>query len=64
MQTRYLEEIFYNEGGKHCQRFSRELVDAPGTTQGYVGHRSEQPDLTGDVPAHCRTFGGPFKSPF
>jgi len=53
------EEIFYNEGGETVERIAWRGSGGPvpGNIQGQVGWGSEQPDLVGDVPAHCRGAG-------
>ena len=59
IQTRYKEEIFYNEGGETLEQVAQrgDSCPIPGNLQRQVGWRSEQPDLVEDVPAYCRGVG-------
>jgi len=54
--TRYKEEIFYNEGGETLEQISQRGRGGPipGNIQGQVARGSEQPDVVEDVPAHCK----------
>jgi len=59
IQTRFKEEIFYNEGGEILAELAQRggQCPIPGNTQDQVGRGSEHPDPGEDVPAHCRGFG-------
>lgn len=59
MQTRYNEDIFYNNGcetlSEVAQRGGRSPM--PGNLQSQVRWSSEQPDLVEDVPVNYGGFG-------
>jgi len=42
---------------RHRNRLPRDVVDAPSLETFKARRASQQPDLSGDVPAHCREFG-------
>ena len=59
VQTRYKEDIFYNEGGETLEHFAQRggRCPNPGNVQGQLGWGSEQFDVVKDVPAHRRAAG-------
>ena len=59
IQTRYKEEIFYNESGETLEQVAQRggRCPIPGNIQDQAGQGFEQPDLVEDVPAHCRGVG-------
>jgi len=68
IQTRYKEDIIYNECGETLAQVAERggRCPIPGNIPGQVGQGSEQPDPLEGVPAHCRgleykTFNGPFQ---
>ena len=42
---------------KHWNRLPSDVVDVPGDFQGQAGSDPGQPDLSMDVPVHCRGVG-------
>lgn len=59
MESRYKEEIFDDDGDAALEQVfqSGGSCPAPGTIHSQMWQGSEQPDLVGDAPAHCKEAG-------
>ena len=56
---RYKEKNFYDKGGEALAQVAQRFggCPIPGYFQGKAGLGSEHPDLTVDIPVHCRGVG-------